>query len=114
MPGKLIALMALMGINAAMSFADGRYVVGTIQVLILAGVAAGNEAVRKLLIALNGLSLVVSVVFGAIAFFAGPLAMLALASTIFGVVSAAFAIWVLTRPEVEHWMYKRSMKGAAD
>lgn len=116
MPVKLIVLMAIMGVNAALNFILGSYVAGVFGVLILLGVAAGNEAVRKLLIGFNVLGILVGLVFGGLALAAGGavFAPLVLVGLVFGIAAPAYGIWCLTRRDVEHWMYKRSMKGAAD
>ncbi len=122
MPGKLQVLVGLMALNMLISAAQLAFEMKTMTIIGLAlngfllySVIKGNESIRRLLIilswiglALNGIGLVLvvpamSVMLGTIA---GIVMFVALAV---GIARCAYTIWALNAPEVQNWMYKRSL-----
>jgi len=122
MPGKLVVLVALMAFNLLLSAAQLAFEVRgmtvfafVINAFLLYSVLKGNESIRRLLIILSWLGLGLN----AIALVLLVPTMSLLLGTLVGIITfvtivvstarCAFTIWALNAPEVQQWMYKRSM-----
>lgn len=125
MPLKLIVLLVLMSLSAIGSFVLERWVLGGFQVLLVVLIGLGREGARKALIGLSILNIGVVATMAVLAFIAYSdltahprfghsavnqagtylQAMIVLGASL---VPPLLAIWVLTRRDVQWWMYKRS------
>ena len=122
MPGKLQVLVALMALNMLITAAELAFDMRTMTIIGLAinafllySVIKGNESIRRALIVLSWLGLAINAVGLALLVPAISL----LLGTIGGIVTflaiaismarCAYTIWALNAPEVQQWMYKRSM-----
>ncbi|MBL8740570.1 MAG: hypothetical protein JNK04_05740 [Myxococcales bacterium] len=115
-------LVVLMAFNLLLSLAQVALqmnvmtVIGiVINAFLLYSVIKGNESVRRALIVLSWIGLILNGIALAIAV---PAITLMLGTTIgiitfvgaaIGIARCAYTIWVLNAPEVQTWMYKRSM-----
>lgn len=122
MPGKLQVLVGLMVLNLAITAAQlafetkGMTIVGlVINGFLLYSVIKGNESIRRLLIVLSWIGLALNAVALVLVV---PTITLLLGSLLgivtFGAIAVsiarcAYTIWALNAPEVQQWMYKRSM-----
>ncbi len=120
MPGKLIVLLLWMALGVAGAMYSQSWITAGIQALLLVGVASGKEGARKLLIMLyilgagvGGTGLFLDAAMNS-AYSSRPERMLIpLILGLFVVLPNLFGIWVLTRKDVQWWMYQRAMGGAA-
>jgi len=114
MPTKLITALALMAIGATLSFVGGRWFVGIINIALMFGVWRGNESIRGLMIGLSWIGLILNAIVGALSVMAiatlSGLAFIALIAAGFGAAQCIFMIWCLAQPDVQRWMFNRSLK----
>jgi hypothetical protein len=123
MPGKLRALLVVMGLavlwNVGVGLMGGgtAWVSAVIGVLLAVGVLRGNEGVRTLLIGLAALGLLfgaIGILLGLAIAATGSLAGIAvLGGSVIGAGQNAFTIWCLRQTDVQHWMFNKSLKDVA-
>jgi hypothetical protein len=120
MPAKLRVLVIVMGVGILLNIAQGLagsgmgWVSGVVGAALIVGVLRGSEGVRTLLIGLAALGLV----FGAIGLALGVAVMalgalvgvLLVGGSAVSVGQNAFMIWCLRRPDVQQWMFNKSLK----
>jgi hypothetical protein len=122
MPGKLQVLVVLMALNMLLSAVQLIFEMKTFTVIGLAlngfllySVIKGNESVRRLLIVLSWLGLILNgvglvLIVPALSLMLGTIAGIVMfIATAIGIARCAYTIWALNAPEVQQWMYKRSM-----
>lgn len=121
MPGKLVVLVVLMGLNLLLTgvevaLAPGFNVVALlINAFLLYSVIRGNESIRRAMIALSYLGLILSVVALILALLVLSrllgtlLGIIALAAIFVSIARCVYTIWVLNQPDVQSWMFKRSL-----
>ena len=115
MPKKLIALLVLLGVSAALNFANASWIMGGLQVLLAGGLFSANDGVRKLMIGICTvgvvlcgflLAMLIPGVLGGMDPFA---LLLAAIVVVFGLAQNAYGVWCLTRRDVVSWMLHRGM-----
>lgn len=115
MPIKLIVLVLLMSLNVAASVYTGSFVSAVLQMLLVMGLIAGKEGIRRLLIVLSiinaGVVLVpvLMMLMGARVSISRSANEMVLFISLLALAAPLFAVWVLTRKDVQVWMFKRSM-----
>jgi hypothetical protein len=125
MPTKLKALLVLLAVSILMNVATGLsgslsgWLGALINVILFLGVVRGKEGARNLLMMLAGIGLMFSI----FAVLVGILALASAPNPLGGIVvlfAAAFALgqngfclWCLRQPDVQHWMYQKSLGAMA-
>lgn len=115
MPAKLIVLIVSMSLGVIANFLTASYLTAILQVLLVGGLAAGKEGVRRFLIVLSILNLGVGAVFLWMIAMSGSSRItyddktLTILLGAFSIGLPLFAIWVLTRRDVQLWMFRRSV-----
>lgn len=109
MPGQLLLLLILMGIDVVLDLVHGSILGVVIGIALILGIVVGNNGVRKLVIVFAWIGLIFS-----------GLAMVALLGAnagggflILGAISigiGVFTIWTLSHSDVRDWMFKTAFK----
>lgn len=124
MPSKLLVVVALMGFNLLLACVETALVwpqqkSGLINIALLGfllyGVLRGNESIRRLLIALSwiglvfaGIGLVLTIpLFTTL--LGSMLGILTIVGLVVGSARAVYLIWCLNQPDVQRWMFERSL-----
>lgn len=113
MPTKLLVLLGILGLNLLLNFYNATQVGGiawapvVVGALMIVGIAKGSEGARTIMIAFAALGLVLAAIGLPAALSYGEPALVA--GNAIAVAVNGFAIWCLTRPDVQSWMLKSSL-----
>lgn len=115
MPKKLVGALMFVGVSALLNALAQSWVALAFNVAIGAALYKGHEAVRTLVlwasaIGAIGYGLLLGLgAFAAVATGFNGLVMTGLAALLFGFIQCVFTVVALRDPEVQRWMYARSM-----
>lgn len=114
MPGKLIAVIVLMGIGVGLNLATQSWLSAILGGLLIAFLVRGSHTARAIAIWLTVLGLgglAFMLIQAASAVGLSNLPVLVWIAVGFGVVNAAYNLWALTREDVVAWMDERGGGG---
>jgi hypothetical protein len=121
MPTKLKILVALLALSVALSLVARSWIGAGVQLLYLIGLLKGREGIRSWLIVLayagifaylTALALAALVVIGGgLSTGALPVTLVLLPLGALGVGQCVFCIWCLKQPDVQKWMFDKSIRG---
>jgi hypothetical protein len=118
MPTKLKVLVGLFGVAILLSVLTQSWVSAGIQILLLLGVLKGNEGVRTLLIGaaflgicgnIYALAMAAMIVAGNALPLVSVTVIAMIATGVLGIFECIFFIWCLRQPDVQSWMFKKTM-----
>ncbi|MBX7117240.1 MAG: hypothetical protein K1X64_23180 [Myxococcaceae bacterium] len=111
MPNKLKVLISLQVISAFLNLILTKWIAAGVGIALLIGLVKGHEGVRTILIGLNFIGLAVMVFMGIATFSAigHTVGQIAFGVAMLGVAHTSFSIWCLQQPDVQDWMYKKSL-----
>ncbi|MBX3251829.1 MAG: hypothetical protein KF901_31915 [Myxococcales bacterium] len=136
MPGKLKVVLGLYAVSLVLNLINQGWVGAALNILVMVFLFKGSDTMRKVVIVFAIIGLVFSVlgILGLLALIAlvsaaesaiteaggtvsggagmGDVILLAL-QVAFGIVSAIYTIWALTRQDVKDWMIAKSSGAAA-
>lgn len=109
MPGKLMAVVILLGIGVVLNLLTMSLISMAIGITLIVGILVGNDGIRKLVMILAYISLLFSGIAMVLVVLvaAHPLV---LVMGLFGVAQNVFLIWALKQNDVRDWMFKTAFK----
>ncbi len=114
MPSTLKIALGFMAFGVLLAVLGERWLSVAVNAALMFGVWRGNESVRKLLIMVSWLGLVLNGIGAVLAFIAmaawSGLAGIVFYAAAWGFMQCGYMIWCLGRPDVQHWMFNRSLK----
>ena len=108
MPGKLIAVVVLLGLGIALNLITMSLLSVALGVALLVGILVGNDGVRRFVMILAWISLVMGGF--ALVLFVTAGSSLGVIFAAFGVAQNVFLIWALKQDDVRNWMFKTAFK----
>ncbi|MBK6514074.1 MAG: hypothetical protein IPM79_31340 [Polyangiaceae bacterium] len=114
MPSKLKLALGLMGIGVLLALIGERWFSVIINLALMFGIWRGNESIRGFMIGISWIGLILNIIVAVVSFGAAfvtfGLTLIPFAAGVWGAVQCAYMIWALKQPEVQHWMFNRSLK----
>ena len=108
MPGKLQAVVALIGLGILLNLVSYSLLSVAFGVALLVGILAGNDGIRRFVIALAWINVILGGFGLAMVLSAGEPMLLAFAA--FGLAQSVFVVWALMQNDVRDWMFKTAFK----
>jgi uncharacterized membrane protein YadS len=114
MPSKLKVLIGLLAVSIVLAVVSQSWFVVGLNALLLIGVLKGNEGVRTLLIGLGFLGICGNAAIMILAAMVGTagndlIALVVMATGVFGIFQSGFFIWCLRQADVQSWMFRKTM-----
>lgn len=115
MPTKLKVLVGFLGVLVVASLATGSWLGAALHGVMLFGIVRGHEGMRKVLIGLASveiayLGLATWLGFTVASGAPGTLLAEIAVSAVVGIAVDISIIWCLRRPDVQNWMFLRSLR----
>lgn len=121
MPNKMKVLLAVFALSTLLNVLTGQWFIAAYGGIMLVGLARGHEGARTLLSMSSaaGVFLYAGLsIFALLSLSQGAQAivpvLISLAITGTGAVVCGLTVWCLNQPDVQHWMYERSMAHVPD
>jgi hypothetical protein len=108
MPGKLTVVVVLLGLGILLNLISMSLLSVAFGVALLVGILAGNDGIRRFVIALAWINLALGAFGLVMVLSAGDSLVLMLA--VFGVAQTLFVLWALMQEDVREWMFKTAFK----